>query len=65
MLRCVLACRWHYNDRCGVATPPAKCHDAPPPCDMDRGAVSMPLVRAQLMAMGREIMQGQQHSGHS
>ena len=51
-------CPWHYNDRCGLATPPRRCHDAKPPCDMDRGAASMPLVRAQLEKIGRAIISG-------
>jgi hypothetical protein len=51
-------CPWHYNDRCGVATPPVHCHDAKPPCDMDRGAVSMPLVKAKLEEIGRAIISG-------
>jgi hypothetical protein len=51
-------CPWHYNDRCSVATPPVKCHDAPPPCDMDRGAISMPLVKAKLEQIGKAIISG-------
>jgi hypothetical protein len=51
-------CPWHYNDRCGLATPPVACHDAKPPCDMDRGAVSMPIVRAKLEEIGRAIVTG-------
>lgn len=51
-------CPWHYNDRCGLATPTVKCHDAPPPCDMDRGAVSMPLVKAKLEEIGKSILSG-------
>ena len=51
-------CPWHYNDRCGVATPPQHCHDAKPPCDMDRGAVSMPVVKAKLEEIGRAIVSG-------
>eukprot|EP01052_Picozoa_sp_SAG31_P040695 SAG31_NODE_5959_length_2241_cov_1.092904_1_plen_445_part_00 len=51
-------CPWHYNDRCGLATPPRNCHDAKPPCDMDRGAVSMPIVRAKLEQIGRAIVTG-------
>ena len=51
-------CPWHYNDRCGLATPPRRCHDAKPPCDMDRGAASMPLVKAQLEQIGRAIISG-------
>ena len=51
-------CPWPSNDRCGVAAPPVHCHDAKPPCDMDRGAVSMPLVKAKLEEIGRAIVSG-------
>jgi hypothetical protein len=49
-------CPWHFNNRCGTALPPTKCHDAKPPCDMDLGAVSLPFVKAKLEEIGRYIV---------
>jgi hypothetical protein len=44
--------------RCMAATPPTNCTDGHPPCDMDVGAVSLPLVAAQLRQMGTAILNG-------
>ena len=57
-------CPWHYNNRCGTALPPTKCHDAKPPCDMDLGAVSLPLVKAKLEEIGRYIADNNQRRGN-
>ena len=46
-----------------TATPPQNCTDGHPPCDMDLGAVSMPLVKAKLQEIGRQILD--HHKNHS